>query len=158
MLACPMHPRYLFQTSPDSSVPSRVEGRLPPPIPLTPLLCYSCALFCATVFYNCFRFNCFRTLSRKPPGVGTPQRICPLFSITSALFKIQLAPSLPAVAALPGVVQGKLRRRVVPSSSRCSPVRAPLFSHGKRSLSLFPSCRCRTFSFNTRGGTPPPFP
>jgi hypothetical protein len=39
---------------------------------------------------------------------------------------------------------------------RCRPVGVPLFSNGKRPLSLFSSCRYRSFFFTTRGGTPPP--
>jgi hypothetical protein len=35
------------------------------------LFSHSCALFCTTVFFNRFRFSRFRTLSQKPPGVGT---------------------------------------------------------------------------------------
>ena len=42
------------------------------PIPLTPLLCYSCELFCTRDFRNCFRFNQFHTLAPKLPGVGIP--------------------------------------------------------------------------------------
>ena len=37
---------------------------------LTLLLSHSCTLFCTADFRNCFRFNCFHTLSQKPPGVG----------------------------------------------------------------------------------------
>jgi hypothetical protein len=43
-----------------------------------------------------------------------------------------------------------------PLSSRRRAVGAPLFSNGKHTLSLFSSYRCRTLSFPTRGGTPPP--
>lgn len=37
------------------------------------------------------------------------------------------------------------------------PVGVPLFSHGKRSLSLFSSYHYQTLSLATRGGTPHPY-
>jgi hypothetical protein len=38
------------------------------PIPLTPVLSYSCALFCVMDSFNRFRFNYFRTLCKKHRG------------------------------------------------------------------------------------------
>src|SRR5579863_2085453 len=93
----PLRPRWspvVFQRkTPSISLPfiplrhssSHNEGGYPPPItfsprlrlleplpiPLTPLLCYPCALFCTANSRNCFRFNYFHTLLQKPPGVRT---------------------------------------------------------------------------------------
>ncbi len=37
---------------------------------LSPFFSHSCALFCTTRKFNTFLFNRFRTLCKKPPGVG----------------------------------------------------------------------------------------
>jgi hypothetical protein len=95
-----------------------------------------------------YRFALFA----QDTGVGIPSKICSLFSRVSALRKNRPAPSLPAVAALPWLYKASCGGGLSRGSSRCTPVGAPLFSNGKRSLSLFPSHRCGTLSRATREG------
>jgi len=65
--------------------------------------------------------------------------------------------SMPAVAGLrPQAGQGTIPPCPLPIFSRCGPVVAPLRSHGKCPLSLFPLYLCGDLSSTTRGGTPTP--
>jgi len=59
-------------TPPSTDFSLSPKPSLPLSIPLTPLVCYSCELFCTRDFRNCFRFNQFRTLAPKPPGWVSP--------------------------------------------------------------------------------------
>ena len=81
--------------------------------------------------------------------MGISPEICLLFSRVYGLFKIwpTLDPSAPIL---------NRESSTGSASLRCRPVGAPLLSHEKRSVSLFPSYRYRTLSFKTRGSTPTP--
>jgi hypothetical protein len=140
----------------ESPVPSAVEGRQFLPIPLTPLFCYSSTLFCATVFYNCFRFNCFRTLSQKPPEVGTPT--LPLCALCSACSVISVVKSSPTPLHLSGrsftlsaFRKGPMSRVVVPSPRRWSSV---VFQWKTLSIS-FPFMSLLDFLLHNEGGYTP---
>jgi hypothetical protein len=85
------------------------------------------SFFGAGAFDNSFTINSFRTLLQKPGGRYTPPESQESLSLPTGLL-----------------------------SCRRRPVEVPLFSNGKRPLSLFSSYRYPTLSIRTRGGTPLP--
>src|SRR5579863_2857438 len=115
-----------------------------------------------TTFPIPFPFNLLRTLSEmrfpqlayyqslphslhKTPEVGTPPQDLPF------VFK-RFRTLAHGTSVRPGSVPRCLCGHPhVPLSPRRRPVGAPLFSHGKRTPSLFCSYRCQTPSFPPRG-------
>jgi hypothetical protein len=57
------------------SLLSTLDSQPLPPSDLSSFLSHSCALFCNNKKLNPFPFNRFRTLCRKPPGVGGGEQI-----------------------------------------------------------------------------------
>jgi hypothetical protein len=117
-------------------------------------------IFLRTLLHQCFRqLLCNHILPhslRKTPGVGIPPKICFVFSSTYELFTFQPRDIPLSHSVLRRIFSPCLCVSVAIPIRRRRPVGVPLFSNGKRSLSLFRSYRCRTLSFPTRGGTPPP--
>ncbi len=66
----------VWGASQHSNLQTCQPANLPTFFDLSPFLSYSCALFCTHQILNSLVFNRFRTLCKKPPGVGgtTPVR------------------------------------------------------------------------------------
>ena len=158
-----LSPPPLFSSPHRSRVPSAVEGSLL----LTPL---EATLTGSSGSVHSKRLTetlslLEATLTKKPGGGGSALSL--RFRSLCRLPRVYSTRGHAFIPSFEGsAVEGPLSHGSVPQClcghphaplwSRWSPVGAPLFFDGKRPLSLFSSCRYRSFFFTTWGGTPPP--